>query len=135
MIAAGPLTADATGGVDAMGLLFAADTMTMREAFLVLLVVVPGCSDDSSRLSVEEATRCARERFVQRGGTFEAMGDAAAYSYESSNGFAKVVVTFDASRRPVSTFFASSPHGSHQQLMEAAQIVKDCAAYGGRREE
>jgi hypothetical protein len=31
-------------------------------SFLVLLVVAPGCSDESTRLSVDEATRCARER-------------------------------------------------------------------------
>ena len=58
------------------------------------------------------------------------MGNTIAYSYESGNGSAKIIVTFDASRKPVSTFFASAPHGSHRQLMEAAEAIKYCAEYG-----
>jgi hypothetical protein len=84
---------------------------------------------------VDDATRCARERFQQRGGTFETVGDTIAYSFASRSGFAKVIVTFDASRRPRSTFVANSPHGSHQQLMDAAQVIKYCAEYGGGRED
>jgi hypothetical protein len=42
------------------------------------------------------------------------------------------LVTFDDRRRPFSTFFESSPLGSHQELMEAARAIKDCVAYGPR---
>jgi len=53
----------------------------------------------------------------------------------SDSGTRLSVVGFDASRRPIPTFFASAPHGSHQQLMEAPQAIKNCAQYGGARKE
>ena len=46
------------------------------------------------------------------------------------NGPADVIVTFDERRRPVSTFFESAPLGSHEELMDAAQAIKNCVAYG-----
>jgi hypothetical protein len=49
---------------------------------------------------------------------------------ESPNGPADVIVTFDERRRPTSTFFESAPLGSHEELMDAAQAIKNCVAYG-----
>ena len=47
-----------------------------------------------------------------------------------------MIVTFDEKRRPVSTFFESAPLGSHEELMDAAQAIKICVAYGPKvREE
>ena len=70
-------------------------------------------------------------------GTFSQGGNTIAYSYESPNGPANVIVTFDERRRPVSTFFESAPLGSHEELMDAAQAIKNCVAYGpkARRRE
>src|SRR5262245_42180610 len=73
-------------------------------------------------------------------GTFSLGENTIAYSYESASGPARVIVVFDDRRRPVRTFFASAPRGSHQELMDAAAVVKDCVAYGpkalqGRRYE
>jgi hypothetical protein len=97
---------------------------------MVVLAVVAGCADESPRLSVEEGLTCAREAFKGHPGTFSQRGNTIAYSYESSNGVADVIVTFDTHRRPVSTFFESAPLGSHEELMDAAQAIKHCVAYG-----
>jgi hypothetical protein len=78
----------------------------------------------------EGTVNCARERFENHPGTFALTGNVIAYSYESKNGLAKVIVTLDESRKPVSTFFESAPYGSHEELMDAAQAIKDCAEYG-----
>ena len=99
---------------------------------LILISALAGCSDEAGRLSVEEGVKCAREGFEGHPGTFSQRGNAIAYSYERPNGTAKVVVTFDERRRPVGTFFESAPHGSHQELMEAAGVIKDCVAYGAQ---
>ncbi len=85
------------------------------------------------RLPIEEARECATNEFEGHAGTFSARGNAIIYSFESMNGPANVIVTFDRRRRPVTTYFESAPHGSHQELMDAAQ-VKNCVAYGGRND-
>ena len=97
---------------------------------LILVAVLAGCTDEGARLSLEEARKCATDEFEGRPGTFAQRGNTIAYSYESPNGLANVIVTFDGRRRPVSTFFASAPYGSHQELMDAAQAIKNCVAYG-----
>jgi hypothetical protein len=97
---------------------------------VLLVAALAGCTNESTRLSVEEAFKCAKERFEDHPGTFALIGNAIAYSYESKNGLAKVIVTFDERRKPVSTFFESSPYGSHEKLMDAAHAIKDCAEYG-----
>jgi hypothetical protein len=81
-------------------------------------------------ISIEEGLTCARDVFKGHPGTFSRRGNTVAYSYESLNGAAGVVVTFDERRRPVSTFFESSPLGSHEELMDAAEAIKNCVAYG-----
>jgi hypothetical protein len=81
-------------------------------------------------VAVEEARECATDGFEGHPGTFSQRGNAITYSYESMNGPANVIVTFDGRRRPVSTFFESVPYGSHQELMDAAQVIKNCVAYG-----
>ena len=63
-------------------------------------------------------------------GRFSRRQNAIAYLYESPSGPANVIVTFDERHRPVSTFFESTPLGSHQELMDAAQAIKDCVEYG-----
>ena len=63
-------------------------------------------------------------------GAFSPGANAISYSYESPNGPASIIVVFDAGRRPVSTFFESAPYGSHQELVDAARVIKDCVAYG-----
>jgi hypothetical protein len=99
---------------------------------LILIAVLAACSDEVGRLSIEEGFKCANLGFEGHPGTFNQRGSAIGYSYEIPNGTAKVVVTFDKRRRPISTFFESAPHGSHQELMEAAGVIKDCVAYGPR---
>ena len=63
-------------------------------------------------------------------GTFSRAETPSHTRTKASNGPAKVIVTFDERRRPVSTFFESAPLGSHEELMEAAQAIKTCVAYG-----
>ena len=86
---------------------------------------------------LKKASRAPREAFKGHPGTFSQRGNTIAYSYESPNGPANVIVTFDERRRPVSTFFESAPLGSHEELMDAAQAIKNCVAYGpkARRRE
>ena len=84
---------------------------------LVLVAALAGCSDEGAQLSLEEARKCAADEYEGHPGTFSQRGNAIAYSYESPNGPANVIVTFDGGRRPVSTFFESAPYGSHQELM------------------
>src|SRR5436190_19999907 len=98
-----------------------------------LVATLAGCTDKSSRLSVEATVKCARERFEDHPGTFARIGNTIAYSFDSENGLGKVIVTFDGRRRPVSTFFESTPYGSHEELMDAASAIKDCAEYGRKR--
>lgn len=98
--------------------------------FVLVSAVLAACTDEGARLSLEEGPKCATEGFKGHSGTFSQRGNTIAYSYESENGLANVIVTFDDRRRPVSTFFASAPHGTHEELMEAAQAIKDCIAYG-----
>jgi hypothetical protein len=95
-----------------------------------LIGILPGCSDDGRAHSVEDAYQCAKQRFGARGGTFSIMGNSIAYTFESENGPAKVIVTFDRNVRPISSFFASTPYGSHAVLMDADRAILDCAAYG-----
>ena len=101
-----------------------------RSVSVLLAAGLAGCGDESPRLSVEEGLKCASESFRGHPGSFSQTGNAIAYSYESPNGTANVIVTFDDRRRPVSTFFESAPHGSHEELMEAARVIKNCVAYG-----
>jgi hypothetical protein len=97
---------------------------------VLLFAALGGCADESPRLSIEEGLTCAREAFKGRPGTFSQRGNTIAYSYESPNGPADVIVMFDARRRPTNTFFESAPLGSHEELMDAAQAIKNCVAYG-----
>jgi hypothetical protein len=97
-----------------------------------LIGILSGCSDEGGAHSIEDAYQCAKQRFGNRGGTFSLKGNSIAYSFESENGPAKVIVTFDRNLRPVSSFFASTPYGSHAVLMDADRAIQDCAAYGGR---
>ena len=98
--------------------------------FVLVCAALAACTEESGRLSVEEGLKCANEGFEGHPGTFSLGENAIAYSYESSNGPAKVIVAFDGRRRAVRTFFESAPFGSHQELMEAARVIKDCVAYG-----
>ena len=95
-----------------------------------LFAALAGCADEGSRLSIEEGLKCASEGFKDHPGSFSRRQNAIAYSYESPSGPANVIVTFDERHRPVSTFFESTPLGSHQELMDAAQVIKDCVEYG-----
>ena len=97
---------------------------------LILIATLAGCTDEGLLLSGEEARKCATDEFEGHTGTFAQRGITIRYAYESPNGPANVVVTFDARRRPVSTFFESAPHGSHQEVMDAAEVIKNCMAYG-----
>lgn len=103
---------------------------TARGLAVMLVAAVAGCTDKGGRLSIEEALACAREQFKDNPGTFALVENTIAFSYQSETGLGKVVVTFDAERRPVSTFFESAPFGSHEMLMDAARAIKDCAEYG-----
>ena len=104
----------------------------MARAVLSVFVfaALAGCADEGPRLSIEESLKCASEGFKGHPGSFSRRGNAIAYSFESPSGPANVIVTFDERRRPVSTFFESAPLGSHEELMEAAQAIKTCVAYG-----
>jgi hypothetical protein len=101
-----------------------------RVLALLVCAALSGCEDDGGRLSVAEGLKCAAEDFSGHSGSFSLGDNAIAYSYESANGPAKAIVVFDGWRRPVRTFFESAPHGSHQELMEATAVIKDCVAYG-----
>jgi hypothetical protein len=98
--------------------------------FVLGFAALAACEERGAGLSVEKGLECARESFNGHPGTFSQRGDSIAYAYESPNGPARVIVTFDERRRPVRTFFESAPHGSHHELMEAAAVIKDCVAYG-----
>jgi len=101
-----------------------------RSLCVLLLAALASCTDESPRLSIEEGLACARDAFKGHPGTFSQRGNTIAYSYESQNGPADVIVMFDTWRRPTSTFFESAPLGSHEELMDAAQVIKNCVAYG-----
>ena len=109
-----------------------------RSVACVLLVAgLAACGNEGGQLSIEEGLMCAAERFKGHPGTFSQGGSTITYSYESEYGPAKVIVTFDEWRRPVSTFFESAPLGSHEELMDAAQAIKNLRrvwAESGRRE-
>jgi len=102
---------------------------------VLLLVALASCGNEGGLLSIEEGLTCAREAFRGHAGNFSQQGNTIAYSYQSSNGLADVIVTFDERRRPVSTFFESAPLGSHEELMDAAQAIKICVAYGPKARE
>ncbi len=78
---------------------------TILAVGLVLLAPLSGCDEGSVRLSPAETITCARDPLKGHVGTVSQTGDAIIYSYDSVNGPAKVIVTFDAKRRHVSTFF------------------------------
>ena len=111
--------------------------MRIDRAVLSVLVfaALAACTDESAPLSIAEGLKCATEAFKGHPGVFSLGENAIAYSYESPNGPARVLVVFDAGRRPVKTFFESAPHGSHPELMDAAGVIKDCVAYGSKRGE
>ena len=94
-----------------------------------MFVALAACGNEGG-LSLEEGLKCASEAYKAHAGTFSRSGNVIAYSYESARGTASVIVTFDERRRPVSTFFESAPLGSHEELMDAAQAIKNCVAYG-----
>ena len=98
----------------------------MRIDCAVLLVLVfaalAACADESASLSIEEGLKCANEAFKGHSGGFSLGENAIAYSYESPNGPAKVIVVFER-RRPVRTSFESVPHGSHPELACAWTVV------------
>ena len=67
----------------------------MGRAFAVLLVAaVAACADGGGKLSLDEGRLCAAEAFRKRSGTFTLGENAIAYSFESANGPARVVVAF-----------------------------------------
>ena len=114
---------------------FASDSMfrtrcTILAVGLLLLAPLSGCDEGNVRLSPAETVTCARDRLKGHVGTVSQTRDAIIYSYDSANGPAKVIVTFDAKRRHVSTFFESTPYGTHEELMEATEAIKNCAEYG-----
>jgi hypothetical protein len=104
--------------------------VVLRLCVLLHVAVLSGCAEESPRLSLEEGLKCSRDAFKGHPGTFSQRGNTIAYSYESPNGPADVIVMFDARRRPTNTFFESAPLGSHEELMDAAQAIKNCVAYG-----
>ena len=97
---------------------------------VLVFASLPACTDESARLSIEEGLKCASEAFKGHPGAFSLAENAIAYSYESPNGPARVIVVFDERRRPVRTLFESAPHGSHPKLMDAARAIRGCVAYG-----
>ena len=97
---------------------------------LLLLAALSGCDEGDVRLSPAETLTCARDRLKGHVGTVSQTGDAITYSYDSATGSAKVIVTFDAKGRHMNTFFESAPYGAHEELMEAAEAIKNCAEYG-----
>lgn len=109
----------------------------INQAALLVLVcaALAACGNEGGRLSLEEGLACATKGFSGHAGTFSLRESTIAYSYESPNGPAKVIVAFDGRRRPVRTFFESAPHDSHQELMEAAGVIKDCVAYGPKSDK
>jgi hypothetical protein len=106
-----------------------------RGLTVLLVAILVACTDESGKLSLDEGRRCATEGFNNHSGSFSLGENAIAYSYESATGAARVIVVFDGKRRPVRTFFESTPYGSHQELMEAASVIKDCVAYGPKTHE
>ena len=118
---------------------FSKDTHSVRigcaALFVLACAALAACVDDGGRLSLDEGVKCATGGFSGHTGTFSLGENAIAYSYESPNGRARVLVVFDAGRRPVRTVFESAPHGSHPELMDAALAIKDCVAYGAKRGE
>ena len=104
--------------------------MTRAALSALVFVALAACGNEGGSLSLEEGLTCASEAYKAHPGTFSRAGNTITYSYESPNGRANVIVTFDERRRPVSTFFESAPLGSHEELMEAAQAIKTCVAYG-----
>ena len=60
--------------------------------FVLVCAALAACTEESGRLSVEEGLKCANEGFEGHPGTFSLGENAIAYSYESSNGPAKVIV-------------------------------------------
>jgi hypothetical protein len=97
---------------------------------LLLLSALVGCGQERTRLSIEEARACATNAFKDHPGRFSHDSSAIAYSFDSPGGPAKVIVVFAEDRRPERTFFESAPHGSHQELMDAASAIKACAEHG-----
>jgi hypothetical protein len=97
---------------------------------VIVCLVLAACENDGGKLSVAEGLKCAAQAFSDRAGRFSLGENAIAYTNETANGPAKVIVVFDGRRRPVRALFESAPHGSHQELMEAAALIKDCVAYG-----
>ena len=113
-----------------------ADTQVARAVLsVVVCAALAACAENGGRLSLAEGLKCATEEFSGHAGTFSLGENAIAYSYESPNGSARVLVVFDAARRPVRTLFESAPHGSHPVLMDAARVIRDCVAYGPKRGE
>lgn len=102
----------------------------MRILSVLLVATLAGCADESSRLSFDETVACARVRFKGHPGTFSLVGKTIAYSLETPNGVGRVIVIFNEKRRPEETFFESTPLGTHEELMDAAQAIKECAEYG-----
>jgi hypothetical protein len=98
--------------------------------FVLGFPALSACGDGGARLSAEEGLKCASESFNGHPGTFSQPRNTIAYAYESPNGPARVVVMFDERRRPVGTFFESTLHGSHQELMDAAGVIKNCVTFG-----
>jgi len=97
------------------------------------LAMLSACSDKASTNSLDQVRQCAEKRFATGGGMFSIDEDSIAYSFQSDNGQAKVVVRLDRNGRPVSTFFEQTPYGSHGKLMGAAGAIEYCAAYGTGR--
>src|SRR5262245_40245116 len=106
LLAASSLPTSSAGGV------------SMRRHQTVLLVAaLAACTQEGGTLSLDEGRKCAAEAFAKHSGSFSRGQDTISYGYESAHGPAKIIVVFDARRRPVRTFFESAPHGSHKQLM------------------
>ena len=105
-------------------------SVTRNSLAPLVFVVVAACGNEGGRLTLEEGLKCASEAYKAHSGTFSRRGYVIAYSDESASRTANVIVTFDECRRSVSTFFVSAPLGSHEELMGAAQAIKNCVAYG-----
>ena len=121
-------------GIHARGAAIKGSHFVARAGHLALFVLVfatlAACGNEGGQLSIEDGLKCASAEFKDHPGTFNQRGNTIAYSYESPSGPADVIVTFDERRRPVSTFFESAPLGSHEELMDAGQTIKNCVAYG-----
>ena len=105
-------------------------SVTRASLSTLVFVALAACGNEGGRLSLEEGLKCASEAYKAHPGTFSRRGNVIAYSHESASGTANVIVTFDERRRPVSTFFESAPLSTHEELMDAAQAIKHCVAYG-----